>query len=475
MNYPVWLVDGIGPGWVIGIIATIHVLVSHFAVGGGLFLPITEYWARKNNRNDVIDVLKRFSKFFLILTNVLGAITGVGIWFAIMLVSPDSTSNLIRLFGFIWAVEWAVFFVEISSLIFYYYGWDRMKPETHQKVGWIYAITAWLSLFTINGILTFMLTPGAWESTAPYETFWAGYFNPGFMPSLILRTLLCIALAGVYATFTISKLPESKPLRKELLSYASTWLLPIYVLLGGVLFWYFAVGDESVRENLLSGITGGVGQAGFGNMAIVARTLLVATIALIVSGIGIFLTAYLNPNEFTWRKSALLLAVISVFVVCFEYSREMLRKPYTIRGYLFSNGIMRSQAQAKDIHESFTDKMRFKPDGSETGQQMFVGQCMACHTVDGYRSLKDRLGERDEESIYQFLLTMQKEGEENPYHKVMPPLLGTDEEVRALAKYLHQAIQGDEELPAATEEPPVKLQSSLPSSGNKSAALVQIN
>ena len=35
MNYPVWDIPLIGSGWVIGIIAIFHVMISHFAVGGG--------------------------------------------------------------------------------------------------------------------------------------------------------------------------------------------------------------------------------------------------------------------------------------------------------------------------------------------------------------------------------------------------------------------------------------------------------
>ena len=120
MDYPAWIVGGVGPGWIIGLIATFHVLISQFAVGGGIFLPTTEAWARKNNREDVIDFLKDFSRFFLILTNVVGAISGIGIWWAIGLISPQASSSLIRLFSFIWATEWAVFLVEIMSLVFYF-------------------------------------------------------------------------------------------------------------------------------------------------------------------------------------------------------------------------------------------------------------------------------------------------------------------------------------------------------------------
>ena len=42
MNYPVWDLTTFGGGFLIAFIAVVHVLVSHFAVGGGLFLVALE-------------------------------------------------------------------------------------------------------------------------------------------------------------------------------------------------------------------------------------------------------------------------------------------------------------------------------------------------------------------------------------------------------------------------------------------------
>ena len=39
MNYPFWDIPHLGSGWVIGIIAIFHVMISQFAVGGGFYLP----------------------------------------------------------------------------------------------------------------------------------------------------------------------------------------------------------------------------------------------------------------------------------------------------------------------------------------------------------------------------------------------------------------------------------------------------
>ena len=118
--------------------------------------------ALREGREDWMQVLRGHARFFLILTAVFGAVTGVGIWFAIGLANPEATSTLIHNFVFGWAIEWVFFMVEITAAAVYYYTWDRLPARQHLIVGWIYAGSAWASLVIINGILTFMLTPGDW-------------------------------------------------------------------------------------------------------------------------------------------------------------------------------------------------------------------------------------------------------------------------------------------------------------------------
>jgi len=192
MNYPFWDVPHLGSGWMIGMIAIFHVMISHFAVGGGFYLVLAETKALKEGRRDWLVRLKAHSKFFLILTGVFGAVTGVGIWFAIGLAHPEATSALIHNFVFAWAIEWVFFMVELTTSAVYYYTWGRITDAQHLKVGWVYAIAAFFTLFIINGILTFMLTPGAgWLSVSgtgkEATMFWSALFNPLFWPSLFLR------------------------------------------------------------------------------------------------------------------------------------------------------------------------------------------------------------------------------------------------------------------------------------------------
>src|ERR1035438_7964752 len=135
MNYPFWDIPYLGSGWVIGIIAIFHVMISQFAVGGGFYLPMAERKAQRMTdpamRSAWLAQLVSHSRFFLILTGVFGTISGVGIWFAIGLTHPEATSTLIHNFVFGWAMEWVFFLVELATAAVYYYD----SPPTPDACG----------------------------------------------------------------------------------------------------------------------------------------------------------------------------------------------------------------------------------------------------------------------------------------------------------------------------------------------------
>ena len=70
MNYPVWELGAAGGGFLIALIAVVHVYVSHFAVGGGLFLVLTEMKAYREASDELLDYVKMHTRFFLLLTMV---------------------------------------------------------------------------------------------------------------------------------------------------------------------------------------------------------------------------------------------------------------------------------------------------------------------------------------------------------------------------------------------------------------------
>ncbi|MBS1827902.1 MAG: cytochrome ubiquinol oxidase subunit I [Acidobacteria bacterium] len=448
MNYPTWDVPLIGSVWVVGAIAIFHVMISHFAVGGGLYLALAERKAVREQRTDWLEVIRKHSKFFLILTGVFGAVSGVGIWFSIGLASPESTSALIHNFVFGWAMEWCFFLVEIATAGVYYYTWHRVDARTHQRLGWIYAISSYGTLVLINGILSFMLTPGdRWLAAAGTGTepayFWSAFFNPTFWPSLALRTLVCCSLAGVWALVTASRLEEHLgELKAEVIRWSVRWLIPSFFLMPLAVLWYWS----EVPENSRHLIQAGVSTIGSGLFTQVTRaTLVTAMTSATILAIAYFL-AWRNPRDFHLGHAVAVVFLALAATGSTEHAREMIRKPFTIGQYMYSDGVRRLQvAELNRVGYTTASPWNHSLD---VGQLMFRGQCLNCHTLDGYRSIRRLLNGRDRKGIANMLAILHDQPKTSPYKNFMPPLAGTPAEMDALANYLNhlaneqQAVAG---------------------------------
>jgi hypothetical protein len=342
MNYPFWDIPYLGSGWVIGIIAIFHVMISQFAVGGGIYLPLAERKALREGRTDWLAQLVGYSKFFLIVTGVFGTISGVGIWFAIGLTNPEATSTLIHNFVFGWAIEWVFFMVELTTAAVYYYTWNRIDARLHLTVGWVYAGASVCTLIIINGILTFMLTPGdTWLAVAgtghEASKFWNAFFNPTYWPSLLLRTCVCCSLAGIWALISASRIDGATlpALKTSLVKWSVRWLVPSFVAMPFLFAWYLYMVPASQRALL----TLGMDTIGSGTFSMVTRIalILVITSATII-GVAYFL-AYRNPVDFNPAHAVAILLLALMATGAGEYSREMLRKPYVIGRWMYSNGV----------------------------------------------------------------------------------------------------------------------------------------
>ncbi len=443
MNYPTWEVQGIGLPWVIGIIAIFHVMISHFAVGGGLYLAMAEQKTIRSGSSDWLPLLKAHSKFFLILTGVFGAVSGVGIWFAIGLIQPEATSTLIHNFVFGWAIEWVFFMVELTCAIVYYYTWDRIPAALHLKVGWLYAIASICTLVIINGILAFMLTPGStWLGIAGsgHESsyFWNAFFNPTYWPRLVIRTLVCVSLAGVWALLTFSRLNgdtegESKV---ALVRWTTGWLAPAFLLMPFAFWWYAACVPAANRHLLELGMDT-IGSGMFTQITRMALLALMSTAT--IAGVAYFF-AYKYPKDFSPSHATAILLLALAATASTEYSREAIRKPYVIGGHMYSDGI-RVRDVVKMNREGFLTHSIWTPRGPRVtqvrlGKAMFAGQCMYCHTTNGYRSMSRLLEGRDARAIGNTLTMLRQHKPDSPYSAYMPPLVGNDEEVAALQAYL---------------------------------------
>ncbi len=429
MNFPVWDV-AFGAGLLMALVAGLHVFISHFAVGGGLFLVLTERKARRSNDAALLNWLKSHSRFFVMVTVVFGAVTGVGIWFTIGLISPTATSDLIHIWVWGWAIEWVFFFLEITSALLYLYGWDKLDPRLHQWYGWIYFITAYLSLVVINGIITFMLTPGHW---ADNHEFWIGFFNPTYWPSLLFRTCICLALAGIYALITAS-VQKDAALKVRIVRWAALWTVPSLLLLPVFARWYIRRIPADTWASARGAMPTGTHSA-LSACILLGVTLLLALIALVM------------PRRLHLVFSLVVALIAFGALDSFEFVRESIRKPYVIVNYLYANSLYSSSMPGDG---GFTvDKVSdvgvlkaatwinirelTKDNQVSAGREIFRVECSSCHTPSSYRGMHQYIVLRqwDPDKIRAMLGSLYL-----MHNGVMPPFAGTDAERDALAAYL---------------------------------------
>jgi cytochrome d ubiquinol oxidase subunit I len=442
MDYPIWD-PALGGGVLIGIIAILHVCVSHFAVGGGIAMAVGETIAVRRSDAALRSLLKRSSLMLILVSTVFGAISGVGIWFVIGLVQPTATSALIHSFVWGWAIEWAFFLLEVVTALAWYATWDRVRPRTHLLLIVLYAFAAFMSLVIIQGILGFMLTPGKWLET---HGFWDGFLNPTYLPGLLFRTGICLVLAGTYMTLAALREKE-RAARGRLVRYlAGLEVAGLLLAVAGFFAWEGAL-PGTVRRLYLGAKP---------LLPTLAATRGALLAALLVTGV-LALLALVLPRLVSWPQAAVALLAAFALLGTYERLREGSRKPFVIRDYMFSNGLLVSEIDAVN-HGGILSKAKWAGFDAGTtpvsrGRAVFRAECSSCHTLDGYLSIRKRTAAADADFLTLLLTALRDDGAkwaarppEKPDYPFMPPFVGTDDEMSALVAYL------DSLKPKPTEE-----------------------
>jgi cytochrome bd-type quinol oxidase subunit 1 len=433
MNYPVWQLDFAGGGLLIALIAIIHVYIAQFAVGGGLFLVITEMKGIRENDRSIIEYVIKHTRFFVLMTMVLGALTGVGIWFTISVLNPAATSALIHIFVFAWAVEWLFFLTEIISLFIYYKTFDQLSQRTHLMVGWIYFGAAWLSLFVINGIIDFMLTPGDWLASG---NFWDGFFNPTFWPALFFRTFLALMIAGLFGFVTSSWIKDESH-RTNMVRYCAKWLFGPFILFIASAWWYRASLPASLEEFI------------FAQMPQIVPFIKYFSVISVVIFLGALTMAIRMPAKVGRVMAAGMLLLGLVYLGAFEFIREGGRRPYILHGHMYSNSILKSDisrvsgvgliSSAKWIQtKEITEENKVK-----AGQEIFNVLCLPCHSIGGpLNDIRSQAGKFKPKAMRSIYRSMGQDpanylGKARPF---MPPFVGNKSEQEALTSYIFEEL-----------------------------------
>jgi hypothetical protein len=208
-------------------------------------------------------------------------------------------------------------------------------------------------------------------------------------------------------------------------------------------------------------LTLGIDTIGSGTFSIITRIalLIIVTSATIV-GVAYFL-AYRNPREFNLSHAIAILLLALIATGSGEYAREMLRKPYVIGNWMYSNGVRvpyvsRINQEGYLAHSNWVwqgppvmlDKL--VPPGYTVesdprfsysrGEAIYRGECGSCHTLNGYRPLKSLLAGRDRANISSFITMLHDYKPDSPYRRYMPPMVGTKQDIDDLTDFLNAQV-----------------------------------
>jgi cytochrome d ubiquinol oxidase subunit I len=422
-HFPVFVSDGVIPGLWIAAVAIFHVFVAQFAVGGGALVVWFEWRAESRGNTLLRDFLHRFFSTLVLVSFVLGALSGVAIWLVTALIAPRPLLLLVREFHWIWAAEWCFFCLEVVCGYAYFVHGRTLPFGRRFALAIGYAFSAWMSLFLVNGILSFQLTPGGWTSEDP--SMWAGFFNPTFWPTLIGRTVASLAIAGIVASLVVQWI-RSYDLndQREVSRQAAVFLLPL-VLMPLAAGWFLSVVPEQSRQY----VTG----------ASITMTMffgLAALFSLLVGGTAV-VTLWRRRPVFHLPGTILLAVLAFCATGATEFVREGIRKPYIVYGELYSNGV--AVGEVRRLRRRGIDTLKpwplqhpekFPNRDVRAGRRVYRQLCSSCHTPASMNGLVHLTAAWDRDMLERNIDKLHR------LKSFMPPFAGDDDDLEHLVDYI---------------------------------------
>jgi hypothetical protein len=446
--YPTWYEPIVGSGWVVALIATFHVLASHTSVGAALLFAYLSHKAYKEDREDLLDFIKKYGLFLLVFTYVAGSITGPGIWYSTTVASPNGIGALIHSFVWKWATEWVFFVIEVVGVYMIVYLVGKVDKKTHMKISLIFGIASLATMVIIVGILSFMMVPGKemWFEEGGYLN---GFYGTNTFAQLGMRMAFMFTMTAVVGGIIISGIKD--PAFKKEMARKLGWLGIISTLIGAAMFqWYLtSVPGQAilVMENRLPDYF----QASI--MAVLAGTL------------AYFIITMLRPQTLVQGFAGAMTIIILVAGLWpEETARESMRKPWVAGQYVYSNQVVGRDVPGMDIksqlptiekvgilkaHPFTPEHLKEVNNGNmiQAGEFIAMTYCSNCHSpsATGIRPLRryfpDGITQARMEEYVRGVLTTGNIA----YMPKMPML---ESEVKALSAFLVMNKEGGE--PAVT-------------------------
>ena len=424
---------------IIGLIASLHVLINHpLAVG---VYPILTYleWSAFNNKNKDLDNLAYKITFIVfIVTTSVGALSGVGIWVTTALFSPFAIGSLLRVFFWGWFAEWLVFISEVILIMWWFLAWNNSDRDDdtkvkHIRIGIALSIMSWLTMALIVTVLGFMMKPGEWNQT---RALWDAMTNPLYLPQLGFRTFFSLMTGAIFIWFASFFFTKNQDALRNWLVYRLSFVTLFSLLMTlGFGIWYWSRIPVVMQANssvaLLTQEFAGWHSQFYWLLAITVFGFLIVSLG------GIFFSKRIP------RYALLIPTFMGIWLLGhFERSREFMRKPWVIGEYLYSSGIRKEELaffQEKGIlpYATFVSHREVTAENKiEAGKDVFMLTCSRCHATLGINGIINKFhrlyGDKDwdPDAMAAFIRSM------HASRSFMPPFPGNNAELDALVAYV---------------------------------------
>jgi hypothetical protein len=435
MPFLLFQVPYIGNGMVIGLNAIIHVIISHgVAIGFVAMIVVAESLGLRRDAPAWEDMAARMLKPAAIVITGVGSVTGVGIWFTASALNARGIGAMLRVFFWPWFLEWVVFTLEVAAILIYYFRWDRWTGERRKyrlTFGVAYVGLASFSAVLITAILGFMLTSDGWPWN---RSFFSAFFNPSFVPQLLLRLGMSFTLGALFALAFVSFAPLERAHRSEALKLYARILVAASVASAGFTAWYFAAVPSRFKTHAVFSLL---------TSHLSARPQLFWW----ANGLALFLlAAALIAGLSGVRRAAAVLVIPAILATCglvgeYERVREFIRGPYVMPGYMYSNQVLLAEEpyfKEKGLlpNSPWFGLVGRSGDKTLEAVYLFKQNCSSCHTIGGLNDIVDRVRGRSQDGIDVIL------GRTNEMVPFMAPFSGSDEERHTLAAFLYGLSTG---------------------------------
>jgi len=390
--YPTWFEPGVGSGWIVGLIATIHVLFSHTSVGAAIFFAFLANYAHRNQRPDLLEFIRHYGLFLLVFSYVLGSITGPGIWYSTTVASPRGISALIHSFVWMWATEWVFFVIEVVGVYMLVYLANKLDRQTYLKLSLIFGLTSYTTMLVIVGILSFMMWPGK-ADWYEHGGVLSAFYGPNTFAQLGMRTAFMFTMTAVVGGIVAARFKDAA--FKKDVAGTLAWLGIVSAAAGAAMFqWYLSTLPETAALVLENRLPGWFKPAVLGILAGMA---------------GYFVMTLVRPSTLVVSgASAMTVAVLVFGLWPEEVTRESIRKPWVAGQYVYSNQVIGRDVPGMGITSEiptieahgFMKTQVFMPEGLRTitdanrleaGRVLALTTCSNCHSLSsgGMRPLKN--------------------------------------------------------------------------------------